>query len=203
MEWVYLAIFVASAFLAGSINTSILVCRIAGKGDVRRVGSGNPGATNTMRLLGRGWAVVVLLIDGGRGAACYLLADWLIPGAWQPFAGCLGLVLGNLFPVFHGFRGGKGVATTLGLYFAIDPLSAGIGLLVWLGIAFAFRYASLGSLCLVVSFPVSLAVRGAGWGAVGFGCLMILVIAFTHRQNIGRLIRGQEHKIGTKKEESE
>lgn len=198
MDWLLLAGCFVGAYLLGSVNTSVLAARLAGKGDIRQVGSGNPGATNTLRLLGKTWAVGVLLVDAGRGAGVLLLAGWLVPGPWQPYAAAFGVVLGNLFPIFHGFRGGKGVATTLGLYLALSPAAAGLGLAVFAAVALATRYASLASLCMVVSYPGWLTLLGAPWGAIGLGCVMIGVVAFTHRANIARLVRGQEHRFGQK-----
>ena len=199
MDWWWVAVGFVAAYLLGSVNTSILVSRLAGRGDVRRAGSGNPGATNTLRLLGRGWALAVLAIDAGRGAGVFLLAAWLLDGPWQPYAVAFGVVLGNLLPVFHRFRGGKGVATTLGLYLAIAPAAAGLGLAVWLAVVALTRYASLGSLCLVVAYPGWLALLDRGWGAIGLGLVMIAVVAATHRANIGRLLAGEEHKVGADK----
>jgi len=199
MDWLLPAGFFVGAYLFGSINTSVLAARLAGKGDIRQVGSGNPGATNALRLLGKGWAAGVLLVDAGRGAGVFLLAAWLIPGPWQPYAAAFGVVLGNLFPVFHGFQGGKGVATTLGLYLAVSPAAAGLGLAVFIAVALATRYASLASLCMVAAYPGWLALLGAPAGAIGLGGVMVAVIAFTHRANIGRLLRGQEHKFGAKR----
>jgi len=198
MEWLLLAGVFVGAYLFGSINTSVLACRLAGKGDIRQVGSGNPGATNTLRLLGKGWAVGVLLVDAGRGAAVCLLALWLIPGPWQPYLAAFGVILGNLFPVFHGFRGGKGVATTLGLYLALSPAAAGLGLAVFGLVVLVSRYASLASLCMVAAYPGWLALLGAPFGAIGLGGVNVLVVAFTHRANIARLLRGREHKFGKK-----
>jgi glycerol-3-phosphate acyltransferase PlsY len=202
MEHLLLAGSFLGAYAIGSINTSILAGRLAGKGDVRQVGSGNPGATNTLRLLGKGWAVVVLLVDAGRGAGVYLLAACLLPGVWQPFVVTFGVVLGNLFPVFHGFKGGKGVATSLGLYLAISPSAAGLGIAVFGSVALITRYASLASLLLVLSYPGWLALLGYGWGPIGFGLGMLPVVAFSHRANIGRLLRGEEHRFGQKEKTS-
>ena len=198
----YLSIsgFFLGAYLLGSVNSSVLVSTLLGRGDPRKSGSGNPGATNTLRTLGKGWAIVVLLLDSGRGALVLLGAVYFLPGQWAPFVAASGVLMGNLFPIFHGFRGGKGVATTLGIYFALSPSAAGLGVLVWLLVVSVTRYSSLGSLCMVVSYPILLELVGQRpWGASALACVIIPVVAFTHRQNIARLFKGEEHKLGGKK----
>ncbi len=198
----YLTIFgfFIGAYIFGSINSSVVISRLLGRLDPRESGSGNPGATNTLRTLGKGWALVVLLLDSGRGALVLAFAVYLLPGDWAPFLGAFGVLLGNLFPVFHGFKGGKGVATTLGIYIALSPSSAGLGVVIWLLVAAIFRYSSLGSLLMVSSYPVLLQIFGhRPLGATVLVCTMVPVVMFTHRENIYRLLKGQEHKLGSKK----
>lgn len=118
------------AYLAGSLNAAIVVLRLLGKGDPRQAFSGNAGTTNVYRLAGRGWAALVLLIDLGRGAALAALGMAFFGAAEIPWIG-LALVIGNRFPCFHRFRGGKGVAGYLGFVLPIAPITAGVSCLAW------------------------------------------------------------------------
>lgn len=190
-----LLLFFSAAYLAGSVNFSILAARLSGKGDIRKLGSGNPGTANTYRILGREWAILILLLDAGRGAAGMVLARTFLPGSFEPLLGSLGVPLGNLFPVFHGFRGGKGVATTIGLFCALDLWVGGVGLLVWLALATVTRRSSIASLGMVACYPPVLWLREADPYVLAFSGLLIPVIAWTHRRNIRRLVRGEEARI--------
>jgi len=194
-----LIIFCALAYLAGSVNFSLLATRLAGKGDLRRVGSGNAGATNAFRALGPGWAALILLLDIGRGVAVALLAAWLLVTPWSTILGCLAVVAGNLFPVFHQFKGGKGFATSLGIYFGVDPLAALSVVGAWLVIVFITRMASVGTLTGAALFVVLVLCLGRGAPTVFLAAALLAIIAFTHRRNIRRILRGYEHKLGDKR----
>ncbi|MBN2495212.1 MAG: glycerol-3-phosphate acyltransferase [Deltaproteobacteria bacterium] len=197
--WVWLAAC-AGAYLLTSLNFSLLASRLAGRpAALRRHGSGNPGATNALRALGPAWALAVLLADVLR-AACVSWAAmrWLPP--LPAFAVCLCALLGNLFPLYHGFRGGKGVAHALGLVAGLDLASAGLGALVWVLVAWLSRYASLASLCMLLSYPICMAVFSRGWPEIGFALVALLVICASHRHNIRRLLRGQERRLLAKNE---
>jgi len=141
------ALFVL-AYLAGSVNFSILLFRILGKGDPRDAYSKNPGATNVYRQLGLLWAAVVLLLDMGRAVALALICLKLLKMPLVPFGG-LALILGNRFPCFHGLRGGKGVANYLGFTLALTPLWAAAGAAAWLALFGIFRLPFIGSLAMV------------------------------------------------------
>ena len=172
----------AVAYAAGSVNFSILVFRFTGRKDPRHHGSGNPGATNVYRQAGIGWAATVLLLDMGRAVVVALVAKTLLP-FWQvPWVG-LGLVLGNRFPCFHGFKGGKGVANYLGFTLAIVPMWAGLGALAW-GVAhLVWRTPFISSFAMVAVLAAGTATAEAGswWGGVGTGVTALFIVGCHHR----------------------
>jgi glycerol-3-phosphate acyltransferase PlsY len=179
-------------YLLGSIPFGLLLTRIAGLGDIRKIGSGNIGATNVLRTGRKGLAVATLLLDGGKGAAAVLIARH-----WGPDMAILagaGALIGHLFPLWLRFRGGKGVATGLGVLLALDWRIGLIACAVWLLAAFLFRYSSLAALLAFAAGPVAallLSTRQLAAVALFLGVLVWL----RHHQNIGRLLRGAEPRI--------
>ena len=172
----------AAAYVAGSVNFSLLVFRFTGREDPRLHGSGNPGATNVYRQAGIGWALAVLLLDVGRAVCVALAADSLLP-FWQvPWVG-LGLVLGNRFPCFHGFRGGKGVANYLGFTLAVAPLWAGLGAIAWGTAHLIWRTPFLSSFAMVVVLAGGTTIAsGSDWrGGVGTAATAVFIVACHHR----------------------
>jgi len=192
------AVLVVVAYLVGSVPFGVLVARAQGGVDLRRVGSGNIGATNVLRAVGKGAAALTLLGDIGKGAAVVGLGRYLgvSPAALALVA--LAAVIGHLLPVFAGFRGGKGVATTLGVVLAAMPAVGGLLLLIWLAVAALTRYSSLAALAASAALPL-LAWRLDGRPAMMAlsGALLLLVLV-RHRENMARLWRGTEGKIGQK-----
>ncbi len=188
---------IAAGYLIGSIPFGLVLTRMAGLGDIRRIGSGNIGATNVLRTGNKLLAAATLLLDGGKGALVVLVVsrNWGFVGFMDAglFAG-LATVLGHNFPVWLKFRGGKGVATTMGVLlgslFPVGVVACG----AWLLTAVIFRYSSLAALVALTAAPVYAAWIGAYPVALAAGALTLLSI-FTHRANIERLIRGQEPKI--------
>ncbi len=181
------------AYLLGSIPFGLLLTRFAGAGDIRKIGSGNIGATNVLRTGRRGLAAATLILDGGKGAVAVLVAAaWA--GPHDPLTAALFSVLGHLFPVWLGFKGGKGVATTLGVLLALDPLVGAIACLVWLLVAFVSRYSSLAALVAIGSSPIMAFLADGPPMAVLTAILAILVF-IRHHENIGRLAKGTEGKI--------
>ncbi len=175
-------LLMAVAYVAGSVNFSLLVFRFTGREDPRLHGSGNPGATNVYRQAGIGWALAVLLLDMGRAVCVALAADSLLP-FWQvPWVG-LGLVLGNRFPCFHGFRGGKGVANYLGFTLAIAPLWAGLGAIAWGTAHLIWRTPFLSSFAMVVVLAGGTTIAsGSDWrGGVGAVATAVFIVACHHR----------------------
>ncbi len=193
--WLALGLFFAAAYLAGSVSFGVVLTRLLGKGDLRAQGSGNAGTLNAARVLGRGWALVVLGLDAGRGALAAWLALRLLAGPWMPYLGLAGVFAGNLFPLFHGFRGGKGVATSLGAMLGLDWVVGLGGPVVWLALALATGRGSLGSLGMALAFPALLLLRGQPGPAVAFGAALAALLLATHRANLARLLRGEEPRL--------
>ncbi len=189
---------VVGAYFLGSIPFGLLIARARGV-DIREVGSGNIGATNVARGLGKKLGAVVLVLDALKGALPMLAVMWLELGdrAGPYFVTATGIVAiaGHCFPVWLRFRGGKGVATSLGVFLAADPLVAGIGVLIFVSLYALFRIASIGSITAATSFPVLLYALGRPRELVALGGLGALLVLFTHRLNIGRLLRGSENKV--------
>ena len=182
-------------YLLGSIPFGLLLTRAAGLGDVRKIGSGNIGATNVLRTGNKGLAAATLMLDALKGAAAVLIAGHFAPelAIW---AG-LGAFLGHLFPVWLGFKGGKGVATYLGVLIGLAWQVALIFAVVWLVMAFLFRYSSLAALTAAVVVPIALYVLSTPQIAALF-VVMSIIVFIKHRENISRLLAGTEGKIGAK-----
>jgi glycerol-3-phosphate acyltransferase PlsY len=185
----------ALGYLLGSIPFGLVVTKLAGAQDPRTIGSGNIGATNVLRTGKKGLAAATLLGDALKGTAAVLLA-----AVWTPEAALTagaGALLGHVFPVWLGFKGGKGVATYIGALFAA-AWPAGLAFAaVWLGTAFISRYSSLSALLACAATPLVLLALGRPGAALVFLLLSVLVIA-KHRANIERLLAGSETRIGQK-----
>lgn len=183
-------------YLLGSIPFGLLLTKWAGLGDIRKVGSGNIGATNVLRTGRKGLAALTLLLDGGKGAAAVLIA-----GHWGPdmmlYAGG-GAMLGHLFPVWLRFKGGKGMATALGVLLAIDWRVGLLTCAIWLLVAFLTRYSSLATLLAIAAAPV-LAYYLATYTLAQFTLGLALLVWLRHHENIRRLLKGEETRIGGKK----
>ncbi len=191
-------------YLLGSINTSLVVGKLFFKKDVREFGSGNAGATNTLRTLGKGAAAVVVLGDALKGVLACLVGFYL-GGAYEPgvylgmYLAGAGSVLGHNWPVFFGFKGGKGVMTTFAVVLVFHPLGALLSLAAFILIVAATRYVSLGSILASVLFPVWTLALGASLYVVLFGGGLALLIVLRHLPNIQRLIKKEEKKLSFKK----
>lgn len=193
MTNVVLALIVA--YLLGSIPFGLILTKLAGKGDVRKLGSGNIGATNVLRTGNKGLAAVTLILDIAKGAAGVYAAAHTDPNL-MPVGG-FAAFLGHLYPVWLKFKGGKGVATFVGVVLAINWM-AGLGVLaVWIIMAFAFRYSSLASLTAATAAPALVYWLDSPEEAVWI-VIMTFVIFFAHTENIKRLAAGEESKIGSK-----
>jgi acyl phosphate:glycerol-3-phosphate acyltransferase len=196
-------LLVVVAYLLGGIPFGILVTRLRGGVDLRRVGSGNIGATNVLRAVGKGAALLTLLGDIGKGALAVGLGRWAGGSAELLAALALAAVLGHLFPLFAGFRGGKGVATTLGAVLAAMPAVGGLLLLVWLFAAALWRYSSLAALIAAAALPFLAWWLDGRLPLVAVGAILFGLVAWRHLDNIRRLWRGTEGKIGEKARERE
>ena len=184
----------ALGYLLGSIPFGVLFTRLAGVGDVRAIGSGNIGATNVLRTGRRDLAAATLVADGLKGTLAVLIGMWI--GGWGPLAGALGAFLGHLFPLWIGFRGGKGVATYLGALVAVSPWSAVNFALAWLAVASVSRRSSAGALAATLVTLVSLYSLDQFAEAYVFGVMTVL-LWIRHADNIRRLVAGTEPRIGS------
>ncbi len=197
-NWAACALAFLIGYGLGAIPFGVLVTRAAGAGDPRAIGSGNIGATNVLRTGRKGLAAATLLLDAAKGAAAVLLAGLIWPGPDGPGLVSLaaaGAFLGHLYPVWLGFRGGKGVATMLGLALALY-WPAGIAFaLVWVGGLAATRYSSVGGLGAAAVTPVAAAL-GQHFPLALLFLMMALLVFWKHRANIDRLLAGTEPRVG-------
>jgi glycerol-3-phosphate acyltransferase PlsY len=187
---------IAVAYLVGSIPCSFLVARAFGVRDVRRVGSGNVGATNVLRAAGRGAGAMALALDVAKGAVAVALAQRLVPGhPVLPALAATAAVLGHVYPIWLGLRGGKGVATGFGAFAVLEPVAALIALPVFGLTAAATRFASLGSVVGAASLAtLALFFRGADAVAVAALATAVLIV-FRHRSNLRRILDGTERRL--------
>jgi len=189
-------IALAFGYLLGSIPFGMILTQIAGTQDLRSIGSGNIGATNVLRTGHKGLAAATLLGDMLKGTAAVVIA-LLLSGPGAAMAAALGAFLGHLFPVWLKFRGGKGVATYIGVLLGLFWPAAMAFCAIWLLVAFTTRYSSLSALIASLATPLLLLWLGHPQFAVLFAMLTLL-LWFTHRENIRRLVAGSEGKIGVK-----
>ena len=189
---------IVGGYLAGSIPFGVIITRFGGAGDVRQIGSGNIGATNVLRTGRRDLAALTLLGDGGKGIVAVLVARAL----WGDAAGALAggaAFLGHLFPIWLGFKGGKGVATFFGIMIAA---AWPVGLLAgatWIAVAYFLRISSLAALAAVALTPIFAFLLHAGYPVIALAIFTGALIYIRHHENIRRLIAGTEPRIGTKK----
>ena len=191
-------IFVAAllfGYLLGSIPFGLLLTRVAGLGDVRSIGSGNIGATNVLRTGNRKLAAATLLLDALKGTVAVVVANQY--GVGLGIIAGFGAFLGHLFPVWLGFKGGKGVATYLGILLAVSGLASLVFAIIWVATAYLTRFSSLSALITCVAVPITLLLLGFGDAAIAFSIMSLIVFA-KHRANISRLIAGTESRIGSK-----
>lgn len=192
------SIFLALAFgyLCGSVPFGLLITRAGGMGDVRSIGSGNIGATNVLRTGRKDLAAATLILDALKGTAAVLVARWFAGGDCALAAG-VGAFFGHIFPVWLGFRGGKGVATFLGVLLGLAWPVAIVFAAVWLVVAAVTRYSSGAALAASLASPAAMAFWAPG-RVVLCVAAMVVVLWWTHRENIRRLLAGQESRIGKK-----
>ncbi len=191
-----LALSALIGYLFGSIPFGLLLTRMAGLGDVRKIGSGNIGATNVLRTGNKKLAAATLLLDALKGTAAVLVANALWGYEASLVAGFFAF-LGHLFPVWLGFKGGKGVATYIGVLLGVAPLMMLAFALIWLATAFITRYSSLSALLAMLVIPVALWVLGPEKTAL-LVTLLSVISWWKHRENIKRLMAGTESRIGQK-----
>jgi glycerol-3-phosphate acyltransferase PlsY len=189
----------AVGYLLGSIPFGLILTKLSGGGDVRQIGSGNIGATNVLRTGNKPLAALTLLLDVLKGTAAVLIGAQF--GLWPAIFAGLGAFLGHLFPVWLGFRGGKGVATFIGVALGLYWPAALAFCVVWLLVAVTTRYSSLSALVASAATVCVLTVTGKWWLAVLFLVLTVLLYV-RHAANIERLMKGQETRIGQSKQGS-
>ncbi|MGC6455777.1 MAG: glycerol-3-phosphate 1-O-acyltransferase PlsY [Coraliomargaritaceae bacterium] len=188
---------VVIGYLIGSVSFSVIIARHLGV-NIFAVGSGNPGATNVKRVLGAKWGNTVFILDAWKGLVA---AGWpllFFDGGEIKLAilGLLASLAGHSYSVFLKFRGGKGVATTMGGLLAIMPVALFVGLLVWLAIYYASRVVALASILFALSLPISSAwLYSSADSRFIFGCVLCLLIIFRHKSNISRLLQGKENSF--------
>jgi len=182
-------------YLLGAVPFGLVLTRLAGMGDIRDIGSGNIGATNVLRTGNKGLAVATLLLDGGKGAIAALIF-----GALDPIAGLIAggsAILGHNFPIWLKFKGGKGVATTLGVLLAASWPTGLAACLTWLAMAALFRYSSLAALIALAAAPIyAWWLSGIPVAVLALSLAALAIIR--HHENISRLLKGEETKIGKK-----
>jgi glycerol-3-phosphate acyltransferase PlsY len=184
-------------YLLGSIPFGVILTCAFGAGDLRQIGSGNIGATNVLRTGRKGLAAATLLLDLAKGAAAVLITGWLFHGHQIPAAAAA--LLGHCYPVWLKFKGGKGVATLMGIVLALHWPIGLVYALVWLGLLAVLRISSVAGMAAAISAPITAAVLG-DFDAVFLLVALALIVLWKHRANVERLIQGNEPRIGAKKD---
>lgn len=196
LDWQTVAIVSLFGYILGSVPFGLLLTKMAGLGDLRSIGSGNIGATNVLRTGNKKLAAATLLLDAFKATAAAVIAQSVFGGD----AGLIGgfaAFIGHLFPVWLGFKGGKGVATYIGTLLGVAPIMVLVFAIVWLSVAFLSRYSSLSALVATLVIPVALWILGSQDAAL-VTALMTVITYWRHKENIERLISGTESKIGKK-----
>ncbi|MFO1480614.1 MAG: glycerol-3-phosphate 1-O-acyltransferase PlsY [Turneriella sp.] len=202
------AIYVASlSYLAGSIPTAYIAGYLVKGVDIRTIGSGNVGASNAMRLLGKKWGIGILLFDAIKGLIPVLLVQhtfFAADAAVQRYAmvSALAAMVGHVFPVWLGFSGGKGVATGLGVMTALIPIAVAVALPVFIVVVAVSRYISLGSIISALVLPAAFFIDHDLAGSAelfAFVCIACLFVIYKHKSNIKRIVAGEENRLGEKK----
>ena len=188
-----------AAYLVGSVSTAIIVCKVMRLPDPRQTGSGNPGATNVLRVGGKGAAAVTLAGDALKGFLPVLIATRMGLAEWAIGATAIAAVLGHVFPIFFKFRGGKGVATGFGATFGIAWLIGLMTVTTWLALSLSTRISSIAALGTMVLLPLYIAITGKSMTLTVCGALIACLIFIRHTDNIRRIMKGEEPQIGKKK----
>jgi glycerol-3-phosphate acyltransferase PlsY len=191
------------AYLLGSIPTGVILAKAFSKVDPRTQGSKNIGATNVFRTAGKKLGVITLLGDILKGLIPVATARWALDSNLWIGAVALAAFLGHLYPIFLKFKGGKGIATSLGVFLALSPLPAILSLLVFGAVVYRWRFVSLGSLSATVAFLFLLALLNPHRIYIPFALIIGVLIFYRHRENIERLLSGKESKVGMKSRPAE
>ena len=191
--WLAPAAALLIGYLLGSIPFGVILTRLGGGGDLRQVGSGNIGATNVLRTGRKGLAAATLILDAAKGSAAVLIAERLFPGQ-GPVAAATAF-LGHCYPIWLGFRGGKGVATLLGIVLALEPTLGLVYALVWLSLLALVRISSVAGMTAAITAPVGAAGIGR-FDVVPLLLALALLVVWRHRANMERLLEGTEPRLG-------
>lgn len=193
------ALLVGVGYLLGSLSFAVLLVRRKTGRDIRNEGSGNAGATNVLRAYGKGLALSVAALDIAKGAAAVLLVRMVTADPRYAAAAGFAAILGHVFPLYYGFRGGKGVATAVGAFLVLAPLATLVCVAVFVAIVASTRYVSLGSVVAMVALPpVAGAVFHASGAVVVAAAGAAVLVVLKHRENLKRLAAGTERKLGQK-----
>jgi len=197
-----IALFAIIAYLLGAVPFGLLVAKSKGV-DIRKQGSGNIGATNVLRVIGKGWGVFTLVLDALKG----FIPAYVFPSLgnlddkWGVLFG-LAAIIGHTFPVYLKFKGGKGVATSAGMLLGVAPAAVGIGFVCWVATMVLSRYVSLASIVAAIAVAAAVWVRGDKAMVVNVALTLLAgLVVWLHRANIKRLLNGTENRFGKKKEE--
>jgi glycerol-3-phosphate acyltransferase PlsY len=199
MSQPWIAFALAAAYLLGSVPFSFLVARLFGVEDVRKVGSGNVGATNVMRSAGKTAGVLALLLDASKGALAAFVAQRLVGGALLPSLAAAAAVIGHMYPVWLSFKGGKGVATGAGAFLPLAPVATAVAVCVFVATAAATRYVSLGSVAGTAALAAAAFALGAPRPVYLCATAIGALVVFKHRGNLDRIFRGTENRLGAKR----
>lgn len=199
VEKVELVLISAIAYVFGSVPFGRVIGLCVARVDVRQRGSGNIGATNVARQVGLKWGILTLFLDGLKGSLPVMAAGAMFEGVFgvQEVAG-ISAIIGHQFSIFLGFKGGKGVATALGVFCPLEPAACGIAAIIFLLTVSISRYVSLGSIAACCFVPLILAFQGSEAVRIGLGAAAAFFIVIRHKDNIKRLIRGEEARLGKK-----
>jgi glycerol-3-phosphate acyltransferase PlsY len=183
------------AYLLGSVSFGLLLARFYHKVNLRQRGSGNIGATNVARTLGKTAGVLTLLGDCGKGLLAVLLMQWWESAPWLSALAALSAVIGHLFPLYHGFQGGKGVATALGVLLPTLPLPVLGGCMTWVVAVALWRYVSVGSILAAILVPILATLLAYPFPLVSVAAVIAALVLYKHRSNMQRLWQGCEPKL--------
>jgi glycerol-3-phosphate acyltransferase PlsY len=195
---IHYLIYALAGYLVGSVSTAIITCKLMGLEDPRSVGSNNPGATNVLRHGGKKAAIITLIGDMLKGLVPVIMITIIEPAAGAIALTGLGAFLGHVFPVYYGFRGGKGVATYYGVLLGFSWIAGMAALLVWLLTAFVSKISSLSALVSALTAPFILWYSSHSPELSMMLALMTVLLFWRHRSNVRNIIDGKEHKIGVK-----
>lgn len=193
----YIALLILGAYLLGNISPSYFLAKKHKKVDIREVGSGNAGTTNVLRFMGKKAALFVFLVDFVKGmAASYI--GYRLGGLDMGYLCGIFVIIGHVFPALLKFKGGKGVATSMGAMIVLEPMMVLIAIAVGILMIAKFRYVSLGAVIGIMMFPAQMLFRGESGIPMVISVLLWIFVLYTHRTNISRLMRGEERKLGEK-----